>query len=48
MTPAQRKVVHQSITRSHSDVSINELIQPAFDNPPQCPHCYVVMDLGLM
>lgn len=39
MTPAQREIVHQSITRSHSEVSINELIQPIFDNSPQCPHC---------
>jgi transposase-like protein len=40
MTPAQREVVHQSITRSHSEFSINELIQPVFDNSPQCPHCH--------
>jgi transposase-like protein len=38
MTPAQRKVIRQSITRSQSEVSINELIQPIFYQSPQCPH----------
>ena len=39
MTPAQREVVHQSIQALDTEIPINELIQPLFDEKSQCPHC---------
>jgi transposase-like protein len=40
MTPAQREVVHQSIQTAQSEITVNELFQPIFDNLSQCPHCH--------
>ena len=40
LTPAQRKLVHQSIQALDTEITTDELIQPLFDALAQCPHCY--------